>query len=130
MMCARWAEQEIETLHEMAEMYSLEQIAFRLKRRGYYRTISAISSKLYDLGYSNRPLLDNYSCSEIAKALCLHSTTVTNWVRQGWLKAKKRSLTCYQVKSRDLKQFFKNPPQSIKKRIAAIDPQVVRYLVG
>jgi hypothetical protein len=129
-MCARWAEQEIETLHEMAEMYSLEQIAFRLKRRGYYRTELAIACKLYALGYSTRPTLDNYSCSEIAKNLCLHPTTITKWVRQGWLKAKKRSIHCYQVRSQDLKRFFQNPPQSIRKRIMAIDPQVISYLVG
>ncbi|RCJ17980.1 hypothetical protein A6770_33475 [Nostoc minutum NIES-26] len=82
------------------------------------------------MGYSTRPVLDNYSCREIAKNLCIPPTTVVNWVRQGWLKAKKRCINRYQVKSRDLKQFFNNPPQPIKKRIAAIDPQVVRYLVG
>ncbi|MBD2479367.1 hypothetical protein [Anabaena sp. FACHB-83] len=129
-MCTKWAEKELGTLEEMAEMYTPEQIVFRLKRRGYYRTVSAVKNKLYSLGYSTRPILDNYSCSEIAKNLCLHPTTVTYWVRQGWLKAKKRCTSCYQVKSRDLKQFFKNPPASIRKHIAAIDPQVVKYLAG
>ncbi|MBE9210062.1 hypothetical protein IQ244_26920 [Nostoc sp. LEGE 06077] len=130
MMSIRWAEDELATLHEMAEMYTPEQIAFRLKRRGYYRTVSAVKSKLQSLGYSARPTLDNYSCREIAKNLRLHSNTVRNWVKQGWLKAKKRSVHCYQVKSRDLKRFFKNPPQSIRTRISQIDPQVIRYLVG
>ncbi|MCC5640583.1 hypothetical protein LC593_33085 [Nostoc sp. CHAB 5844] len=129
-MCIRWSEPELATLYEMAETHTIKQIAFRLKRRGYTRTELAIANKLYALGYSTRPTLDNYSCSEIAKNLCVHSTTVTYWVRQGWLKAKKRCCSCYQVKSWDLKQFFKNPLQSIRKRIAAIDPQVVRYLVG
>ncbi|WP_414573848.1 hypothetical protein [Nostoc sp. CCY 9925] len=82
------------------------------------------------IGYSTRPILDNYSCREIAKNLCVHPTTVVYWVRQGWLKAKKRYVNCYQIKSRDLEQFFNNPPQPIRHRIAAIDPQVVRYLVG
>ncbi|WP_206757521.1 hypothetical protein, partial [Nostoc sp. FACHB-87] len=117
-------------LEEMAEMYTPEQIVFRLKRRGYYRTVSAVKNKLYSLGYSTRPVLDNYSCREVAKNLCVPPTTVVNWVRQGWLKAKKRCANRYQVKSRDLKRFFNNPPQPIKHRIAAIDPQVVRYLVG
>ncbi|WP_206758067.1 hypothetical protein, partial [Aulosira sp. FACHB-615] len=112
------------------EMYTPEQIVFRLKRRGYHRTVSAVKNKLHSLGYSIRPTLDNYSCSEIAKHLCLHPTTIIYWIKQGWLKAKKRSVSCYQVKSRDLKRFFKNPPKSMQKRIAAIDPQVVRYLVG
>jgi transposase len=129
-MGIRWHENELATLYEMAEMYTPKQIAFRLKRRGYHRTASAVRRKLHSLGYSIRPTLDNYSCSEIAKNLCLHPTTVTYWVRQGWLKAKKRCTSCYQIKSRDLKQFFKNPPKSIRHRIAAIDPQVVRYLVG
>ncbi|MBD2468828.1 hypothetical protein H6G90_14415 [Nostoc sp. FACHB-145] len=130
MMCIRWSEDELATLDEMAQMYTPGQIVFRLKRRGYHRTVSAVKSKMQSLGYSTRPTLDNYSCREIAKNLRLHSNTVARWVRLGWLKAKKRSVSCYQVKSRDLKQFFKNPPLSIKKRIAAIDPQVVRYLVG
>jgi DNA polymerase III delta subunit len=51
-------------------------------------------------------------------------------VRQGWLKAKKRSVHCYQVESEDLKQFFQNPPASLRKRMMAIDPQVISYLVG
>lgn len=130
MMSIKWDENELVTLEEMAQMYTPEQIVFRLKRRGYYRTVSAVKRKLRSLGYSTRPVLDNYSCREIAKNLCLHPTTVIYWVRQGWLKARKSSVYCYQVKSRDLKQFFKHPPQSIRKRIGAIDPQVVRYLVG
>ncbi|BCL39815.1 hypothetical protein [Nostoc sp. MS1] len=128
-MSIKWTEEELDTLEEMAEIFTVKQIAFRLKRRGYYRSELAIACKLYRLGYSVRPTLDNYSCSEIAKNLCLHPTTITNWVRQGWLKAKKRSVHCYQVKSQDLKRFFQNPPASIRKRIAAIDPQVISYLV-
>ncbi|MBD2303645.1 hypothetical protein H6G28_34690 [Nostoc sp. FACHB-190] len=130
MMSIKWDESELATLYEMAEMYTPKQIAFRLKRRGYHRTVSAVTRKLNSLGYSTRPVLDNYSCREIAKNLCVPPSTVINWVRQGWLKAKKRCANRYQVKSRDLKQFFKHPPQPIKHRIAAIDPQVVRYLVG
>ncbi|MBD2505074.1 MerR family transcriptional regulator [Anabaena azotica] len=129
-MYRRWTEAELITLEQMAETYTVKQIAFRLKRRGYYRSELAIAGKLYKLGYSIRPTLDNYSCSEIAKNLCLHPTTIRNWVRQGWLKAKKRSVHCYQVRSQDLKRFFQNPPASIRKRIMAIDPQVISYLVG
>ncbi|WP_199342030.1 MULTISPECIES: hypothetical protein [Nostoc] len=129
-MSIKWGENELATLHEMGELYTPEQIVFRLKRRGYHRTISAVKRKLRSLGYSTRPVLDNYSCREIARNLCLHPTTILYWVRQGWLKAKKRSVHCYQVKSRDLKQFFNNPPKSIRHRIAAIDPLLVRYLVG
>lgn len=129
-MGIKWDENELATLYEMAEMYTPNQIAFRLKRRGYHRTVSAVKRKLRSLGYSTRPVLDNYSCSEIARNLCLHRTTILYWVSQGWLKAKKSSVHCYQVKSRDLKQFFQNPPASIRKRIAAVDPQVISYLVG
>ncbi|MBD6620873.1 hypothetical protein FNW02_35365 [Komarekiella sp. 'clone 1'] len=129
-MRRKWTDEELLTLDEMAQMYTLKQIAFRLKKRGYYRTRFAISKKLYALGYSTRPILDNYSCEEIAKTLHYHSTTVTQWVRKGWLKAQKRSATCYQVRSHDLKRFLKNPPQSLTNRIAAIDPQIIKYLVG
>ncbi|MBW4565906.1 MAG: hypothetical protein KME32_33465 [Mojavia pulchra JT2-VF2] len=129
-MGIKWDDNELATLDEMAEMYTPKQIVFRLKRRGYTRTVSAVTKKLYSLGYSTRPVLDNYSCREIANNLCVPPSTVVNWVRQGWLKAKKRCVNRYQVKSRDLKRFFNNPPQPIKKRIADLDPQVVRYLVG
>ncbi|MBD2458519.1 hypothetical protein H6G80_31195 [Nostoc sp. FACHB-87] len=129
-MSIKWTQPELATLYEMAETHTVKQITFRLKRRGFHRTELAIANKLNALGYSIRPTLDNYSCSEIAKHLCLHPTTIIYWIKQGWLKAKKRSVSCYQVKSRDLKRFFKNPPKSMQKRIAAIDPQVVRYLVG
>lgn len=129
-MSIKWDESELATLYEMAETHTVKQIAFRLKIRGFRRTQLAISHKLYKLGYSIRPTLDNYSCSEIARNLCLNPSTIVYWVNQGWLKASKRCANCYQVKSRDLKRFFNNPPKSIRKRIAAIDPQVVRYLVG
>ncbi|MEA5508002.1 hypothetical protein VB735_33955 [Halotia wernerae UHCC 0503] len=129
-MNKKWTKPELETIEEMAEMYTLKQIAYRLKVRGYRRTTIAISRKLTSLGYSTRPFLDNYTCSEIARNLCLHSSTVAAWVKRGWLKAARRSTKHYQVKSQDLKRFLKNPPQSIKSRIAAIDPQVIRYLVG
>ncbi|MBD2302565.1 hypothetical protein [Nostoc sp. FACHB-190] len=43
-MCTKWAEKELGTLEEMAEMYTPEQIVFRLKRRGYYRTVSAVNT--------------------------------------------------------------------------------------
>ncbi|MBD2459214.1 hypothetical protein H6G80_34905 [Nostoc sp. FACHB-87] len=130
MMSIKWSEPELTTLYEMAETHTVKQIAFRLKRRGYKRTELAIANKLNALGYSTRPTLDNYSCREIAKNLSLDTGTIIYWIKQGWLKAKKRSASCYQVKSRDLKRFFNNPPKSMQKRIARIDPQVVRYLVG
>ncbi|MBD2510140.1 hypothetical protein H6G91_23065 [Nostoc muscorum FACHB-395] len=129
-MKRKWTPQELDILEEMSEAYTPKQIAYRLRRRGYHRTTLAVHKKLYALGYSARPTLDNYSCNQIAQALSLNSSTVARWVRLGWLKAIRRSTRNYLVKSRDLKRFFKNPPQSIKKRIAAIDPQVVRYLVG
>ncbi|MBW4557132.1 MAG: hypothetical protein KME59_14530 [Trichormus sp. ATA11-4-KO1] len=129
-MSKPWTYEELETLEEMSELYTLKQIAYRLKRRGYHRTTNAISKKLTALGYSTRPLLDNYTCSEIAKTLCLHSTTVSGWVKRGWLKAMRRSTKHYQIKSEDLKRFLENPPQRIRNRIAAIDQQAIRYLVG
>jgi DNA-binding MarR family transcriptional regulator len=104
-MGIKWDENELATLYEMAEMYTPKQIASRLKRRGYTRTELAIINKLNALGYSSRPVLDNYSCREIAKNLCVPPSTVVNWVRQGWLKAKKRCVNRYQVKSRDLKRI-------------------------
>lgn len=129
-MKKKWTPQELEILEEMSEAYTPKQIAYRLRIRGYHRTTLAVHKKLYSLGYSARPTLDNYSCNQIAQALSLNPCTVAKWVKRGWLKAIRRSATNYLVKSRDLKRFFKNPPHSIKKRIAAIDPQVVRYLVG
>lgn len=129
-MSVKWHENELNTLYEMAEAYTVKQIAFRLKRRGYYRTEMAITLKLHHLGFSTRPILDNYSCGEIARNLCLHSNTVIYWVQKGWLKAKKRCSTCYQIKKQDLKRFLNNPPQSLRTKIAELDPQVISYLVG
>jgi hypothetical protein len=49
---------------------------------------------------------------------------------RGWLKISRRSSKRYQVPRWHLKQFFDNSPQSIKKRIAALDTEAINYLLG
>jgi transposase len=129
-MNTKWTDKKLETLEEMACLYTAKQIAYRLKRRGYVRSISAIQHKLHSLGYSARPVLDNYNCCEIARVLQLNSATVWNWVKKGWICTTRRSGRYHQIKSKDLKRFLQNPPQSIKNRIAAIDKDAIEYLVG
>ncbi|WP_341531330.1 helix-turn-helix domain-containing protein (plasmid) [Nostoc sp. UHCC 0302] len=77
----KWTEAELTILEAKAELYTPKQIASILKRHGYFRTPDAISTKLWNLGYSTRPFLDNYSAAEIARILCVHRTTVSGWVR-------------------------------------------------
>ncbi|MBC1221092.1 helix-turn-helix domain-containing protein [Nostoc sp. UCD121] len=129
-MSIKWTGEELIIIETKAEIYTIKQIASILKRRGYQRTPFAIYLKLNNLGYSARPTLDNYSCKEIAQVLQLNFSTVTRWVKRGWLKATRRSARHYQIRKWDLKQFFDNPPQSIKKRIAALDVEAINYLLG
>ncbi|MCC5669813.1 hypothetical protein LC653_39915 [Nostoc sp. CHAB 5784] len=129
-MNTKWTDEELETIEEMACLYTVKQIAYRLKIRGYTRSTSAIQNKLRFLGYSARPILDNYNCCEIARVLQLNSATVWSWVKKGWIRTTRRSGRYHQIKSKDLKQFLQNPPQRIKKRIAAIDKDAIEYLVG
>jgi hypothetical protein len=126
----KWTQAELTILEAKAELYTPKQIASILKRHGYFRTTIAIATKLWALGYSTRPFLDNYSGAEIARILIVHPTTVSGWVRRGWLKAKKRSPKIYQIRKWHLKQFFDNPPQHLKKRIASLDKEAVNYLLG
>jgi hypothetical protein len=118
-MYTKWTDEELTIIETKAEIYTIKQIASILKRRGYQRTPVAIYLKLNNLGYSARPTLDNYSCQEIAQVLQLNFSTVT-----------RRSARHYQIRKWDLKQFFDNPPQSIKKRIAALDVEAINYLLG
>ncbi|MFW9263418.1 hypothetical protein [Nostoc sp. CALU 546] len=129
-MSIKWTDEELAIIEAKAEVYTVKQIASSLKRRGFYRTPVAIYLKLNSLGYSARPTLDNYSCKEIAQVLKLNFSTVSRWVGRGWLKATKRSAKHYQVRISHLKHFFENPPQSIKKRIAALDTEAINYLLG
>ncbi|WP_341531402.1 helix-turn-helix domain-containing protein (plasmid) [Nostoc sp. UHCC 0302] len=129
-MTRKWTEKELDTLDIMSEAYTVKQIAYRLKRQGFHRTPAAISQKLFTLGYSRKPSLDNYSCQQIAKVLNLDSSTVCRWVRKGWLKGIRRSARHWQVKSRDLKKFLKQPPPQVRTRIAELDKQAISYLVG
>ncbi|BBD63076.1 hypothetical protein NIES2109_59260 (plasmid) [Nostoc sp. HK-01] len=129
-MSAKWSKEEIAILEEKADFYTKEQIARMLKKQGYHRSTMAIKLKLNRLGYSTRPTLDNYSCQEIANVLCLSLSTLCRWIKHGWLKANKRSASCYQVRTWHLKEFLDNPPQPIKKRIASLDPEAINYLVG
>ena len=129
-MNTKWSDEELAIIEVKAEIYTIKQIGSSLKRRGFSRTPVAIYLKLNSLGYSARPTLDNYSCQEIAQVLQLNFSTVTRWVKRGWLKATRRSARHYQIRRWHLKQFFDNPPQSIKKRIAALDVEAINYLLG
>ncbi|AUB44274.1 hypothetical protein COO91_10497 (plasmid) [Nostoc flagelliforme CCNUN1] len=129
-MHTKWTDEELGIIEAKAELYTPKQIASILKRHGYFRTPIAIATKLWALGYSTSPFLDNYSSAEIARVLCVHSTTVSGWVRRGWLKTSRRSSKRYQVRRWHLKQFFDNPPQHLKKRIASIDSEAINYLLG
>ncbi|WP_341531610.1 hypothetical protein WKK05_36655 (plasmid) [Nostoc sp. UHCC 0302] len=126
----KWTEAELTILEAKAELYTPKQIASILKRHGYFRTPDAISTKLWSLGYSTRPFLDNYSAAEISRILCVHRTTVSGWVRRGWLSTGRHSVRYYQIRKWHLKRFFDNPPQHLKKRIAEIDPEAINYLLG
>lgn len=126
----KWTDEEIAILEEKAEFYTKEQIAQILKRRGFNRSINAVEKKLWRLGYSLRPTLDNYSCRQIASVLCYDFSTVCRWVKLGWLKARKRYSNCYQIRTWDLKQFLQNPPPRVRKRIASLDKEAIYYLIG
>jgi hypothetical protein len=80
-MNPKWSDKEIAIIEEMACLYTVKQIAYRLKKKGYTRSISAIHNKLRFLGYSPRPIPDNYNCCEIARVLQLNSATVWSWVK-------------------------------------------------
>ncbi|MBW4565941.1 MAG: hypothetical protein KME32_33650 [Mojavia pulchra JT2-VF2] len=74
--------------------------------------------------------LDNYTCHQIANILSLNLSTIRLWVHRGWLKANKRYPKHYEIRIWHLKQFLENPPQQIKKRIAALDHEAINYLLG
>ncbi len=80
-MHTKWTDEELAIIEAKAELYNPKQIASILKRHGYFRTPIAIATKLWALGYSTSPFLDNYSSAEIARVLCVHCTTVSGWVR-------------------------------------------------
>ncbi|MCC5619626.1 helix-turn-helix domain-containing protein [Nostoc sp. CHAB 5836] len=71
-----------------------------------------------------------YTIKQIAQVLRLNLSTVTRWVKRGWLKATRRSAKHYQIRRWHLKQFLEHPPQSIKKRITSLDPEAINYLLG
>ncbi|MBW4458455.1 MAG: hypothetical protein KME55_41015 [Nostoc indistinguendum CM1-VF10] len=80
-MNPKWTNEELGIIEAKAELYTPKQIASILKRHSYFRTPIAIATKLWALGYSTSPFLDNYSSAEIARVLCVHSTTISGWVR-------------------------------------------------
>ncbi|MCC5639778.1 hypothetical protein LC593_28930 [Nostoc sp. CHAB 5844] len=71
----------------------------------------------------------NYICHQIASILRLNLSIVRLWINRGWLKADNRSPKYYEIKTGHLKQFLENPPQQIKKRIAALDSAAIKYLL-
>ncbi|MEH1932010.1 hypothetical protein [Nostoc sp.] len=72
----------------------------------------AIQNKLRFLGYSARPILDNYNCCEIARVLQLNSATVWTWVKKGWIRATRHSDRYHQIKSKDFEYGAFSQPAS------------------
>ncbi|MBD2452271.1 hypothetical protein H6G76_35260 [Nostoc sp. FACHB-152] len=72
---------------------------------------------------------ENYTCHQIASILSLNLLTVRHWIQRGWLKANQSCPKYYQVKPGNLKQFLENPPHQIKKRIASLDSEAVKYFL-
>ncbi|RCJ24027.1 hypothetical protein A6770_28690 [Nostoc minutum NIES-26] len=71
----------------------------------------------------------NYTCHQIANILSLNLSIVRIWINRGWLKANKRCPKHYEIGISHLKQFLENPPHQIKKRIAALDTEAIKYLL-
>jgi len=124
-MYTKWTDEELAIVEEMACLYTVKQIAYRLKRRGYTRSTSAIQKKLRCLGYSARPILDNYNCCEIARVLQLNSATVWSWVK---------AVISYQLSVISFKQRILLITVYCSlftvHHIAAIDKDAIEYLVG
>ncbi len=71
----------------------------------------------------------DYTCYQIASILSLNLSTVRLWINRDWLKANKRCPKHYEIGISHLKQFLRNPPHQIKKRITALDSEAINYLL-
>nr|ADO19105.1 hypothetical protein Nfla_4504 [Nostoc flagelliforme str. Sunitezuoqi] len=125
-MHTKWTDEEVAIVEEMSCLYTVKQIAYRLKKKGYTRSTSAIQNKLRFLGYSTRPILDNYNCCEIARVLQLNSATVWSWVKP----VISYQLSVTSLKLRILLITVYCSLFTVKNRIAAIDKEKIEYLVG
>ena len=113
-----WTKDEVEFLRRNWGHLTEGQVARRLKR-----SITAVHIKVKRLSLGRCRPTGSFSAQEAAKVLSIDIHTVSRWIDQGWLKAKKRVtngkpvLTMIMVD--DLEDFLRTHPEAWDSRKAS-----------
>lgn len=94
-----WTPEEEDLILEQAHR-SLGYLRSALKRMGHNRSETAIAVKLKRLG-ADRTDPDHFTGRQLAEVMGVDSKTVTRWIVNGWLKAKRRGTERTEVQGGD-----------------------------
>jgi len=82
-----WSERELRILQQSSHR-DLATIQKHLKKAGYRRTVTGIALKRKRMRFLRN--LDGHSSRQVAEGFGVDDHCITRWIRQGYLKAKKR----------------------------------------
>lgn len=103
-----WSEPEIELIGEHAHKPP-KTLRRMLASRGFARTETAIIVKLKRMG-ADRTDPNNLNANQVAIVMGVDRKTVSGWIANGWLKAKRRQASAlddyWQIARKDIRRFI------------------------
>ncbi len=108
-----WLHEEMKVL-ETCNHKTHKEAQQLLKKAGYQRSVEAIKSFRYRLGWTARcerdEIATGFSANQLAGLLHVHTATVVRWIKKGYLKATEeggiKQPRAFRVMPKDLKTFL------------------------
>jgi hypothetical protein len=114
-----WTDEEKQIVIDNAR-YTPENIQRKLKKKGYRRGLSYIRAQLYRL--RARKNMKGQTARQLAECFGVDETTITRWIRNGYLEAKRRetAVSPWYIINRNIIDFVKSYPHLIN--LKKVDP--------
>lgn len=126
----RWSEEEDRVLLELIGYYPIRVITSRYNQQASIngwrkRTLVAVQARAHKLGQSTLPMYDGWGSKELARLLQIPSSTITGWVRRGFINPPiARGRRVFRV--RELKRLARQRPELF----VSSDRDGLAYVIG
>lgn len=111
-----WTEEELELLEKWSHLH-VKSIADKFRKAGYTRSPAAVAVQRTRQELLVRQSCESYSGARLASYLGVNLSTVTAWIRRGWLKAESRTDAinartggpgdCWSIRPGDVREFVR-----------------------
>lgn len=124
-----WSKEEDDFLMNLAERFPVTMVVSKINtwhcinKRSITRTLGSVRWRLYKLGFSVRPVVDNMNGSEWAKQLNLCRATITVWVKKHGLECIKLRTGRLVIGVKEMTDFAKRRPDLL----SIVDQEILEY---